>query len=254
TSGIDDAYKRKWVRDYARTICRNKFGELDTDEFYDSTQREAKARESLEQLNAALGPWGIRVTDVIPQDFHFYEEYEEKIREKKERDQEIEEQKSKAKAAMELQKFVEMEERKKMDVEVARFKGQMEKLRIEAEAEQERVMRQADAYAINAKAAADAEFVKLTKEAEGIRATKTAEAEGILAMVSALQGPGGRNLVKMEYARQLQNLRITGTPVSVDSQMQKFEHSTERRRRAAAASKAVAPPGSSSPSSKRSKR
>ena len=234
TSGRLDAYKKKWIRDYARTICRNEFGELTTEEFYDARQRTGKAREALETLNEALDKWGIIVTDVIPQDFHFYDEYEAKIREKKERDQEIEEQKSQAEAAKERQKFVEMEETKKMEVEVARFKGEMEQRRIEAEAEREKVMREADAYAIKIKAEADAELVKLQNEAEGIKATKTAEAEGIKALVDALSGPGGRSLVKMEYAKRLADLNVTGTPVAVDSLMEKFEHRPESRRAAPA--------------------
>ena len=244
TSGPDDAYKTKWIRDYARTICRNEFGELDTESFYDAREREAKAGEARDALNEALERWGIRVTTVIPQKFEFYKEYEEKIREKKERDQEIEEQKAKAEAAKERQKFVEMEEQKKLEVEVARFKGEIEQQRIAAGAEKEKVMREADAYEITTKAGADAEFIKLENEAKGILATRTAEAEGLRALADALCGPGGRNLVKMAYARQIENLRVTGTPVAVDSLMEKFEHSGERPAKAAAVRPAVSKPRS----------
>ena len=60
---------------------------------------------------------------------------------------------------------------------------------------------------------ADAEYDRLEKHASSILAVKKAEAEGILALKKALEGAGGRNLVKMEYAKRLRNARIIGTPV-----------------------------------------
>ncbi len=240
TSGAEDpltgtdAYKTKWIRDYARTICRYKFGELSTEQFYVASEREGKAAEAREMLNKMLGPWGIRVTEVIPQSFRFYPEYEAKIREKKEADQEVQEQESKAEAASEKQKLEMMSASKEMIQEVARYQGQIDQRRVAAQADRQKIISEADAYATTTRAAAEAEFTKLENEAKGITATKAAEAEGIKALVAALSGPGGPNLVKMEYAKQLANLRLTGTPVAIGGLMEKFEHSAERQRKAAA--------------------
>ena len=60
---------------------------------------------------------------------------------------------------------------------------------------------------------ADADYDRLEKEAASILAVKKAEAEGIYALKKALEGAGGRNLVKMEYARRLRNAKVIGTPV-----------------------------------------
>ena len=223
TSGLGEGYKFNWIRDYARSICRTQFGELTTEEFYDSEMRKEKAREALESLNEALNPFGLMITDVIPQEFHFYEEYEDKIKEKKLADQEIEEQKSKAKAAEEKQKFIEIEERKKMDVEVARYEGEMQQQRIEAEAERDKTKAEADAYAIQLQAEAEAEFIRLQNDAMGVTATKKADAEGIKALAKAFEGPGGYNLVQLEYAKRLKDLKISGTPVSIVNEMEKLE-------------------------------
>jgi regulator of protease activity HflC (stomatin/prohibitin superfamily) len=223
TSGPNNEYTYKWIRDYARSVCRTEFGELTTEEFYDSELRRQKAGEALESLNKSLNVWGIIVTDVIPQDFSFYEEYQDKIKEKKLADQEIEEEKSKANAASENQKRVEIEETKRMEVEVARFDGEMQKQRIEAEADAQKTMREAEAYAIQTEAEAEAEFIRLKNEAKGVLATKKAEAEGMKALADAFKGPGGMNLVRMEYAKRLKELKLTGTPVSIVNQVEMLE-------------------------------
>ena len=211
-SGPGDAYKTKWVYDYARTICRYAFGELTIDEFPDSTKRDLKADKAREEINRLLEPHGILITSVNLHDFRYYREYAERIHERRLADKEIEEQLSRAKAATENQKKVIVEEQKKKDVEVARFKGELTKKEIETEAETEKIGHEADTYLIKTKIEADAEYERLAREADGILATKTAEAEGIASLRKALEGEGGRNLVKMEYAKRLREAKIHGTP------------------------------------------
>jgi uncharacterized membrane protein YqiK len=110
-----------------------------------------------------------------------------------------------------------------MEVEVARFDGEMQKQRIEAEAAAKKTMREAEAYAIRIQAEAEAEFIRLQNEAKAVLATKKADAEGIKALADAFKGPGGMNLVRMEYAKRLKELKLTGTPVSIDNRMEKLE-------------------------------
>jgi len=223
TSGPGDLYKAKWMRDYARSICRHTFGELTTEEFYEAEKRTLKAMEAKEQLNEKLRDFGIVVLSVIPQDFHFYKEYEEKIKEKKLADQEIEEQVSQQRAADERRKLDEMRQTKEKEVEIARFVGEMKQQKVAAQAEADKVKREAEAYAIQTKAEADAEFIRLVNDAKAVLATKKAEAEGIQKLTEAFQGPGGVNLVRMEYAKRLKSLKISGQPVSTHGEMQKLE-------------------------------
>lgn len=211
-SGPGDAYKIKWVYDYARTICRYTFGELTIDEFPDTHKRDLKAEKAMEELNELLEPHGVLITSVNLHDFRYYREYAERIHERRLADKEVEEQLSRAKAASENQKKVIIEEQKKKNVEIARFKGELTKKEIETEAETEKIRHEADTYLLKTKIEADAEYEKLARESEAILATKTAEAEGIASLRKALEGEGGRNLVKMEYAKRLREARIQGTP------------------------------------------
>lgn len=211
-SGTGDAYKKKWVYDYARTICRYTFGELTIDEFPDSTKRDMKADKAREEINRLLEHHGIIITSVNLHDFRYYREYAERIHERRLADKEVEEQVSRARAALENQKKVTIEEQKKKDVEIVRFKGDLKRKEIETHAESEKIEHEADTYLLRTKIEADAEYQRLASEAEAILATKTAEAEGIKSLREALEGEGGRNLVKMEYAKRLREARIHGTP------------------------------------------
>ncbi len=212
-TGIGEVFKEKWIWDYARTICRYEFGDLSISEFPDSAKREEKIRASTDELNSLLNPHGIFVTSLNFIDYRYYREYAEKIHERRLADKEVEEQVQRASAARENQNRVVTEETKKLDVAISRFMGTLHRMEIDAKAEAEKIKDAGRAYLIKANLDADAEYDRLEKEAASILAIRKAEAEGIFALKKALEGAGGRNLVKMEYARRLRNAKISGTPV-----------------------------------------
>ena len=212
-TGIGDVFKEKWIWDYAKTICRYEFGELQIHEFPDADKRLKKTQEAKEELNRLLNPHGIFITSLNFIDYRYYREYAEKIQERRLADKEVEEQFSRGKAAKKNQERVVTEETKKLDVRISRFRGELYNMEIEAKAEAEKVKQQGVAYLLKAKLDADAEYDRLRNGAEAILAVKEAEAAGILALRDALEGVGGRNLVKMEYAKRLREAKIIGTPV-----------------------------------------
>jgi len=212
-TGIGDVFKEKWIWDYAKTICRYEFGELRIDEFPDADKRLQKTSEAKEELNRLLNQHGIFLTSLNFIDYRYYREYAEKIQERRLADKEVEEQFSRGKAAKKNQERVVTEETKKLDVRISRFRGELFNMEIEAKAEAEKVKQQGVAYLLKANFDADAEYARLKNEAEAILAVREAEAAGILALRDALEGVGGRNLVKMEYAKRLREAKIIGTPV-----------------------------------------
>ncbi len=212
-TGVGEEFKEKWIWDYARTICRYEFGDLSISEFPDSVKREEKIRTSTDELNGLLNPHGIFVTSLNFIDYRYYREYAEKIHERRLADKEVEEQVQRASAAKKNQNRVVTEETKKLDVAISRFMGTLHQMEIDAKAEANKIRDAGKAYLIKANLDADADYDRLEKEAASILAVKKAEAEGIYALKKALEGAGGRNLVKMEYARRLRNAKIIGTPV-----------------------------------------
>ena len=212
-TGIGDVFKEKWIWDYAKTICRYEFGELQIHEFPDADKRLQKTLEAKEELNRLLNPHGIFITSLNFIDYRYYREYAEKIQERRLADKEVEEQFSRGQAAKKNQERVVTEETKKLEVRVSRFRGELYNMEIEANAEAEKVKQQGIAYLLKANLNADAEYDRLKNRAEAILAVREAEAAGILALRDALEGAGGRNLVKMEYAKRLREAKIIGTPV-----------------------------------------
>jgi len=212
-TGIGNTYKEKWIRDYAKTICRYEFGELEIGEFPEAEKRRQKTQEASEELDRLLNQHGILMTSLNFIDYRYYREYAEKIQERRIADKEVQEQRSRGKAAKENQERVVTEETKKLDVAISRFRGQLYNMEIDAKAEAAKVKQEGIAYLLKAKFDADAEYERLKKNAEAILAVKEAEAAGILALRDALEGEGGRNLVKLEYAKRLREAKIIGTPV-----------------------------------------
>ncbi len=212
-TGVGDIFKQKWVYDYARTICYYCYGEMTLGEFPIASMRDVKAQKAREEINKMLDPHGFFVTSINLSDYRYYREYAEKIQERRLADKEVEEQKTRASAARENQRKVVVEETKKMEVEVARFRGECDKRIMDARGSAEAKKQDADAYLIRAKYEADAEFERLAKEAGSVLATVRADAEGIKALRNALEGEGGRNLVRLEYAKRLKQAIIRSTPI-----------------------------------------
>lgn len=222
-TGTGNVFKEKWIWDYAKTICRYEFGELEIGEFPDAEKRNLKTMEAKKEIDRLLNPHGIIMTSLNFIDYRYYREYAEKIQERRIADKEVEEQTSRGYAAKENQERVVTEETKKLDVAVSRFRGQLYNMEINARAEAEKVKQEGIAYLLKAKLDADAEYERLKKEAEAILAVREAEAAGILALRDAYEGEGGRNLVKLEYAKRLKDAMISGTPViKADKEIPQF--------------------------------
>ncbi len=224
TSGPNDNYKQKWARDYVRSICRNHLGELTTEEFYDAAKRNGKLLAVRTECNERLLPFGIIIDSiVIPRRPHFYKEYEDMIKRKKEADQTVHAEASKAQAAKQKQLTMTVQETNIKNVAVEKFEGEMRQKVIAATAEAERVKKGAEAYFEQRTIHSKARLYEMSKQASAIIARKKAEADGIMALKKAMEGEGGINMVRLEYAKKLRNIAITGKPYLIQSDVQRLE-------------------------------
>ncbi|MEZ5963870.1 MAG: SPFH domain-containing protein [Planctomycetota bacterium] len=222
-SEVVEAYKAKWMRDFARSIIRYKFGELKTDHFYDASERAQKALESVAEFNRLLNEHGIEVSQVIPDKFHFYSEYEEKIAEKKAADQEAQSQREKARAALEDQARQEAEARAQANVEIEQAKGNLRRDLLAAEAQAKKTVVTADAYLYETKTRADAELFRAKNQARSILAQAEATSQGMRQLATSLSGDGALNLVKLAYAKALAEARISGVPYATSPVVQRVD-------------------------------
>ena len=202
SSGTGIAFGQLWVRSAVRAMAAREFGKLTTEQIYDATLRNERAQAALVALNDELAGRGIEIVGVVPQDFRFYKDYEEIIKKKKLADQEVEEQQAQARLASE-------EQNKK----VGEAKHAAEAKVKTAEGEAERVRTEADGYVQRVKLEAEAALATAEKRAEGTLAIGMSEAQGMAEAARAVNGPGGVNLVAVEYAKQLGKIAFTGVPV-----------------------------------------
>jgi len=223
-TGTGDAYKSKWVRDYSRSVCRNELGKLTTEEFYKSGLRTDKAISDQVLLNKMLNKHGIAITSVQVQSFAFYKEYEEKIKEKKLADQEVEQQKSQADAARERKKKRVMERVKSKEVAIENYKGDLQTVLLKAQEESSKAKRGADVYYYATTQKAEAEFYGRQKEAQAILARRKAESKSLSNLCKALEGDGGKNMVLLEYVKKLSSINLMGQPYSIGNTVEKVQH------------------------------
>jgi regulator of protease activity HflC (stomatin/prohibitin superfamily) len=184
--------REKIMRTVARSVPRDVFGELKTEEFYVSGNRQAKAEEARRRLQEMLDPMGIVVERVLPKDYRFNPAYQQAIEGKKIADQLVEKNKASTRAAYE--EF-------QMKIEEAR--GEVNKMIAKADGEYTRNKIEADAY-----------FEQQKRIAEAIEAEGQAEAEGIAKLNQALAGAGGETMVKLEVAKSLEGKQIILLPIS----------------------------------------
>ncbi len=188
----DKALRDKVVRTIARSKPRDIFGELETEEFYITETRQAKADQAKENLQEILGPYGIIIERVLTKDYRFVAEYQKAIEDKKIADQMVEKNKSAQNAA-----------REEYLKELEMAKGEVNK-----------VIADADGVFAKAKIEADAYYEQQKYLAQAITAEGKAEAQGIESMNKALAGAGGETMVKLQIAEALQGKKIILLPMS----------------------------------------
>lgn len=221
-SGPGDRFARLWMEASARHYALKAFGSLTMEQLYDAELRAAKAQLVQESMNKALSPEGIEVVAVIPGEFRFYAEYERIIQDKKLADQQVEEQQAQARAAQEDQERRIIEMQKELEVRKASFAAEMAARLVQAQADAEKRRREADGQYSRAKLQADSRLYTMERQAKAALEKGSAEAEGLAKTREAMRGDGGLNTAALEYARQLEKIRITGTPITRDPAVRQF--------------------------------
>jgi regulator of protease activity HflC (stomatin/prohibitin superfamily) len=184
--------EEKIIRTVGRSLARDLFGELKTEDFYNAEKRTEKAEKAKEVLNTALNPYGIIVESILPKDYRFNSAYQNAIEEKKIADQLAERYKSETKAIFE-------EYRQKMQ---------------SAQGDVNKMVADVDGEFAKAKISADAYYEQQMMIAKAIEAEGDAESKGIEKMVEALNSSGGSTMVKLKLAEALVGKKIFLIPFS----------------------------------------
>ena len=204
------------VRDQVQKTIRDIFGTMLTEQFYDPEVRRTKTVEAKKDLKGELADSSIDLIDILIRDIAFDPSYERKILDKKLADQDVELNKSRALAEDKKGETNRIAAETEAKVRVIEQELIAKKLTMKADTDKEIAQLNADARLTAAKLKADADLYKAEFEAKGTLLEKEATTEGERLKATALNTPGGENLVAFEIVEQLNLGEITVSTQSND--------------------------------------
>jgi regulator of protease activity HflC (stomatin/prohibitin superfamily) len=185
------------VRPVSRSVIRDVFNEISSEEYYHVTVKTEMATKAKDQLARELEPYGILIDMLQVQQHRFDDEYQGAINAQKQAEADVQ-------MLMEQQKNMEVQKKSELEAKRSQWNKHME----EALGEAGRVRNNADAY-----------YQTKTNEAQAIVARAQAEAEGIHKEAEALGKLGGDAYVKMQVAQMLSKKKVILVPGSNVSTM-----------------------------------
>lgn len=186
----DDEGVRQLVTTVARADIRSRMNRLRTSAFLDPNERYKAVREVQESMISKLGHYGISVESVNLDEFRFERQKEDGTIDASYQDR-----------LKEIQRLKQDTERENSRIKTVEAKKQQELN--EAQGEVNRRIAEADGYKKQAEYRGGSYFEAKKNEADSILAKGKAEVEGVQQRVNALQGPGGRAILKLEVAKAL---------------------------------------------------
>ncbi len=186
-----ETIKEKYLRPLARSIVRDHFNRLRSNEFYESQRRFEEAQKATDELKTRFQKYGIIIDRVNPQDYRFEDKrFQNAINDAKEAGQDLEKYKLEKSSQEQFWK-------KKLQEQI----GQSNETIAAAQGEKASRAHQANAT-----------FAEYENEAQAIVAEKAAEAKAILQLRQAMASRGGETAVKMEYAKNFNPKEILVLP------------------------------------------
>lgn len=204
------------VRDQVQKTIRDIFGTMLTEQFYDPDVRRIKTVEATDDLKGELAGNSVELIEILIRDIAFDPSYERKILDKKLADQDVELNKSRALAEEKKGETNRIAAETEAKVRVIEQELKAKQLTMKAETDKQIAQINADARLTAAKLKADADLYKAELEAKGTLLEREATAEGERLKATALNTPGGENLVAFEIIEQLNLGEITVSTQSND--------------------------------------
>ncbi|MEW6366643.1 MAG: SPFH domain-containing protein [Acidobacteriota bacterium] len=192
-----DEIKERVVRPICRSVIRDVYNEITSEEYYQVTIKNEMAAKAKGQLAKELASHGVVVDMLQVQQHRFDPEYQAAINAQKQAEADVQ-------TLIEQQKNMEVQKQSELQAKRAEWNRQME----DALGAAGRIKNEADGY-----------YQVKTNQAKAIIAVAQAEAEGVRKEAEALGKMGGDAYVKMQLAKQFANKRILIVPGSNVSTM-----------------------------------
>jgi regulator of protease activity HflC (stomatin/prohibitin superfamily) len=174
----------------AEPVLKQTLGELTTEEFYNSPLRTAKVQFATDLLNRDLGPYGLKVDQVLVRYFRYTEEIQKNIEERKLKDQLVFKNQAEGRAATEGAKLKKAIQEGQAAVDIKLQEGR--------------------AYITTKEAERDL-YVR-RKRADADLLVKLAEAKKTQLRNDALQGAGSDRMVALKMADVYKGIEVLVLP------------------------------------------
>jgi regulator of protease activity HflC (stomatin/prohibitin superfamily) len=192
-----DEIKERLVRPVSRSVIRDVFNEITSEEYYHVTVKNEMAQRAKDALVKELEPYGIVIDMLQVQQHRFDGEYQAAINAQKQAEADMQ-------TLVEQQKNIVAQKKSELEAKRAQWNQQME----DALGATGRLRNEADAY-----------YQTKTNEAKAVVAVAQAEAEGVRKEAQALSKLGGDAYVKMQVSQLLAKKHIVIVPGSNVSTM-----------------------------------
>ena len=217
----DEANIESILRALTRSVIRSEFGELTTLQISEANERTAKLTDTQKKLKAELEPIGIEIVSINTKVFHFDPEYDKIVRERKESDQILENQKDYQDTATEKGKRLIAEATRERQTALAQLQGELNKTLLTAEGEAKRLKTKAEQQAYQAEREGETALRTSELEAEAMLAEGQRKAEGLEKLLDAYE-KGGEGLVREALTKYYQGVKIKARPYSAADRIEQF--------------------------------
>ena len=231
TAHADQAYRElgpvenieEILRALTRSEIRNQFGELSTLEMAEALPRSAKLNATQQRLREQLQPIGIEIVSINAQRFTFDDEYDKIIRERKEADQILTNQKDYQDAAKEEGKRMVAEATRDKQTALAQLQGDLDKLLLKAEGETKRIITKAEQQAYQQEREGEIALQNAEQEAAALLAEGNRKAEAVEKLFEAYQF-GGEGLVKEALIKLYSGVTIKARPFAPSDRIDQVQY------------------------------
>jgi regulator of protease activity HflC (stomatin/prohibitin superfamily) len=189
--------RERIVRPVSRSVIRDVFNEITSEEYYQVTVKNRMANEAKERLAAQLSPYGILIDTLQVQQHRFDPGYQDAINAQKQAEADVQ-------TLGEQQKAMVQQKQSELEAKRSEWNQRLEA----ANGEAGRVRNDADGY-----------YQTKSNEAKAVLAGAQAESDATRKEAEALARLGGDSYVKMQLAKQLAKKKIMIVPASNVSTM-----------------------------------
>lgn len=209
------------LRAFVRSDFRNRFGELSTLEIIDPTARAGKLALIQDYLAMHYKKLGVEVVSVTALNFRFDPEYEKLVKDRKEAEQILANQKDYQDQAREEGKRMVAEATRDRETAIAQLQGESAKRILTADGEAKRLLLRAQQQAYQEEREGDIALKTAEQEATAVQAEGERKAEGMAKLLDAYE-KGGEGLVKEALAKLYEGVTIKSRPYSQSDRIEQF--------------------------------